>query len=48
MAAHAMDRLRRQPDMTHHRDVHFDQAANRVRHRGSALELDRLGAALLD
>jgi len=45
-ATEAVDRLRRQPEMGHHRDLGVDQRADDVDPR--PFDLDRRGAALLD
>ena len=46
--AHAVDRLRRQADVGHDRDVDGSERGDGVRHGDAALELHRLGAAFLD
>ena len=46
--AHAVNRLRSQPDMTHHRDVDRRDAPNRISDRAATFELDRFRAAFLD
>jgi hypothetical protein len=48
MAAHAMNRLRGKANVPHDGDVDVGDAAHRRRNGRSALELDRLGRALLD
>ena len=48
MAAHAMNRLRRQPNVTHHWNINVDQPADRLGHRDATFELDGFGAAFFD
>ena len=48
MPAHPMDRLRRQPDMTHHGNIDRRDSRHRVRDRDSPFELHRFRPAFLD
>ena len=47
-AAELVHRLRRHPDVAHDRDAGAHEAAHQLGDLDAALELDRLGAALLD
>ena len=48
VATHAVNRLRRQPDMRHDRDVDRRDRPDNVGHRTAPLNLDSLGTTLLD
>src|SRR3546814_7677480 len=48
IAAQDVDRLRRQPDMAHHRDAALGQEFDRRRQHLAPLDLDRCGAGFLE
>ena len=48
VAAEPPDRLRLEADVPHHGNPRLDQGPDRGRHRGAALELDRLAVRLLE
>ena len=48
VAAHAMDRLRCEPDVAHDRDVDHRDRLDRARHREAPLQLDGLAIRLLE
>jgi hypothetical protein len=48
VASHAVNGLRRQADVSHDRDIYRGHGPDNVGHGASPLDLDRLGAPLLD